>query len=109
MRERENVPRDSVVHSMTGYFQGNWWVRKRAISYLFEYPPVSRLGEVGPVPIYPNRWILARIRYHNLLPVDGLLGPTFRIPVVIIFPTMTTACYNWALESFTVDQKKKKR
>lgn len=62
--KEENTPQeisDSVVHSTstTGHFQRVWRVRKGAIHNLLEYPLVRGLSVVDPVPVDPNRRIIA--------------------------------------------------
>ena len=85
---------------MTRHSQRDWWVRKKPVSNLVEYPLVSSLGEMNTIPINLAHWIATRFRDHDLVTVDGLLAATLVVTIVIIFPTMSTTRYKWVFKSF---------
>lgn len=89
----------SVVHPLTSHFQRNGWVGKGAIGDLFEYPLVSCLSEMNPIPINPNWWIFACICNQHLLAIHGNLFPTPSRIVEIILPAVATASYKRELKS----------
>ena len=50
------VASDLVVHSMTGHFQWNGWVRKWTINYLVEYPTDGSLQVFEITISLPSIW-----------------------------------------------------